>query len=76
MSGLFRGGTPVRKGQYFGYRPAAGFNCIFSKRRQMRKQLQNAMPHLRSGRQWRKFRKALKRELGLDFLTLPSFYVR
>ena len=60
--------------QYFAYRPAKGFVCIFSRRRQMRKQLTKALPRLRSGRQWRKFRKALKRDRGFAFSKIPSFY--
>ncbi len=75
VSGLFRGGKPASNGKYYGYRPVQGFYCIFSRRRQMRKRLVDSMPHLRSGRQWKKFRKAVKRETGLDFLKIPSFYV-
>jgi hypothetical protein len=77
VSGFFRGGRPVRKGKYFAYRPAAGFHCIYSRRRMMRKQLQKVQPTLRSGRQWKKFYKALRRaEGGFDFLKIPSFYAR
>jgi hypothetical protein len=49
---------------------------ILSQRRQARRLAQRMMPRLRSGRQWTKYRKFLKRTQGLDFLALPSYVTK
>jgi hypothetical protein len=46
---------------------------LLSYRRQMRRLAERMMPRLRSGRQWVKYRKALKRQQGFDYLAQPSF---
>lgn len=43
-------------------------------RRTMRHQAKKMLPHLKSGRQWRMFRKGLKRQ-GADLYALPSNYI-
>lgn len=48
---------------------------IVSQRRQARKLATERVPALRSGRQWKKYRKQLKKT-GLDFLSLPTYKVR
>ncbi len=58
------------------YRIAKGYTCIVSQRRQARKLATKLMPRLRSGRQWVKYRKFLKRTQGVDFLALPSYRVK
>jgi hypothetical protein len=58
------------------YRCAPGSTCILSRRRQSRKMAQKMMPRLKSGRQWTKYRKFLKRTQGLDYLALPSYMVK
>lgn len=52
---------------------AKGYTSIVSERRQYRKLVTRQFPRLRSGRQWVKFRKALKRQGNLDYFTLPSY---
>ncbi len=67
---LLKAASEKVSGFFRGGRPVRG-------RRQMRKQLQKAQPTLRSGRQWKKFYKALRRaEGGFDFLKIPNFYAR
>jgi hypothetical protein len=46
---------------------------LLSYRRQMRRLAERMMPRLRSGRQWVRYRKALKRSQGFDYLAQPSF---
>lgn len=46
---------------------------LTSYRRGMRRLAEKMMPRLRSGRQWVKYRKALKRMQGFDYLAQPSF---
>lgn len=46
---------------------------LISYRRQMRRLAERMMPRLRSGRQWVRYRKALKRQQGFDYLAQPSF---
>ncbi len=48
---------------------------IVSQRRQARKLATERVPALRSGRQWTKYRKQLKKT-GLDFLALPTYKLR
>lgn len=57
------------------YRCAPGSVCIMSQRRQARKRAQAMLPRLKSGRQWTKYRKFLKRTQGVDFLKLPGYRV-
>jgi hypothetical protein len=41
--------------------------------RQLRKALiENGMPHLRSGRQWKKYRKMIQRKTGIPITTLAN----
>jgi hypothetical protein len=58
------------------YRPAKGSTCILSQRRQAKKRAQQMMPRLRSGRQWTKYRKFVRRTKGIDFLKLPTYRVK
>jgi hypothetical protein len=64
------------------YRPAKGWNFIYSVRRQLRKKMAAAEPRLRSGRQWVKARKAAQRRfkvsggaVGFHYFDLPTYEV-
>lgn len=49
---------------------------IRSLRRQARTVATKRLPLLASGRQWTKYRKNLKREHGVDYLSLQSYVVK